>query len=186
MPFVNLTLLYFPKTQCSQNFSLLILWPLKSLLLLYSIISFSFICPRRRICQSLVTLPSDNERVATTASLVTVDPYKTYNLIDLFFPFITTRTHLLTFRIPHSLMYLYLFESRVLNKIRFLFRSGMCLTLPSFLTNPSNILIMTIPIPVILQDILFPINTTPLNVVSYVENQSRLGHIWNMQPESRI
>ena len=144
--------------------------------MLNSIISFSFICPRR-ICQSLVTLPSDNEGVATTASLVTVDPYKTYNLIHLFCPFITTKTHLLTFRIPHSLVYLYFFESRVLNKIRFLFRSGICPTSPSVLTNPSNILILTVPIPVILQDTLFPINTIPLDVVSFVENQSRLGHI---------
>ena len=98
--------------------------------MLNSIIPFSLIC-LRRICQSLVTSPSNKEEVATTTSLITMDPYKTYNLVDLFCHFITTRTHLLTFKTPPSPVYLYPFESRVLNEIKFLFRFVMRLISPN-------------------------------------------------------
>ena len=85
-------------------------------------------------------------------------------ILQTFYPFITTRTPLLTFRTPPSPVYLYPFESIVLNKIRFLFRSGTCLTSPSVLTTPSNILILIILIPTILQNALLPINITHLTL----------------------
>ena len=73
---------------------------------------------------------------------------------------------------PPSQEYLYPLPYRVLKEIRFLFKSGICLTSPSVLTTPSNILIVTVPIPTILHGVSFPIKTDPLETVSYVENQS--------------
>lgn len=46
--------------------------------------------------------------------------------------------------------------------------------IPSILMTPSNILIMTIPMPVTLQDALLPVKTALLDIVSYVEHQSRV------------
>lgn len=64
---VNLTLFYFPKARCSQNFILLVFCPSRSHILLNSTIPFSLICPSR-IFQNFVIFSSIKEE------LETVDP----------------------------------------------------------------------------------------------------------------
>ena len=76
--------------------------------------------------------------------LQTIVSCKIYKFAVPFYPF-TTRAPLLTFNALPSLVYLFPFESRVLNKMRFLFKSGTCFISPNVLKIPLDILIITIP-----------------------------------------
>ncbi|PRQ53097.1 hypothetical protein RchiOBHm_Chr2g0162731 [Rosa chinensis] len=101
-------------------------------------------------------------------------------------PFITTSDPLRTLSLPSSERYLYPALSKVPKDIKFFLNLGIYLTFSSVLTTPSCILIFTYPIPRILHDESSPLKTCPLLLSSNVSNHSRIAHMWNVQPVSKI
>lgn len=109
LPIVNITL-FFSKIQCVQNFILLVFYSSRCLFLLNSVIPFLLICPSR-ICQSFMTSSSIKEEVETSVSPITMKLCKMYNYVEFFYPFMITRVPRFTFKILHSPVYLWHFES---------------------------------------------------------------------------
>ena len=168
----NLSLWDFPRTQFSHNSrSLRFLTP-KTPCLHNSTIPFMLMCPNL-LCHSSVTFSFSSE---TALSPTTVAPSRTYKPC-FNSPFITTIIPLMTFNTPPWDLYEYPLVSNMPSEIRFLLRSGICLTFSRTLTEPSHILSLTFPIPTTLHDMLLPIRTVPPSSDSYSKNQSLLGVI---------
>ena len=97
------------------------------------------------MCHNLMTSESDMDD-HTTIEPVTVDHWNANELLDVL-AFIKTRAPLETFRAPPSAVYLHPIDLRVPREIRFLFKSGTCLTLVNVLIMPPCILIHMVPFP---------------------------------------
>src|SRR6185312_10891180 len=110
--------------------------PSSRFLFINSVIPSSLMCPRR-ICQRSVLLGSVLATLAAETEPCKVQPLKTYKFEGFRSPSKHTRELLDTFTTPPEPVYLSPSLSSVLNKIRFLFIPGMCLTFFSVRIMPS-------------------------------------------------
>jgi hypothetical protein len=83
---------------------------------------------------------------------------------------------------PPGPAYLYPPESKTPNEIKFKLTLGTYLTSVSYLTIPSNILILMLPTPTVLQGIPFPINITPSSIDWEEMNQFLWKNSWETPP----